>query len=330
MAEPSLILRWVALWHERVGKWQRRVSLGLVLAALIGAAHLGRIGTPGARLGALALLLVSSALGIARVVRERRALSTPRAALRRIVVPIDPEGGAKALRAEALVTRARDDQNAGSLELSRLHLSRVLARVSIDRVERAARQHGLRLFWVAFGLIFAALAGVFVAPMRVVEGLDVLLARRGVAPVPLEWLQTVRVTVQPPSYLRKAEHAIMPWGSAELPAGSSIVVRGVPARLGRSLVLGDGKTEVEFIDDGADGVVARWALDGDTTLRVMARFGAVVVPEPQALEIKSLEDRLPEVVLEGAPQSLALKELERLEFRYLVKDDNGLEQIDLV
>jgi hypothetical protein len=329
--EPGLIPRWVALWHERVGKVQRRVSLSLVFAAWVAAAHLGRLGTPAARLAAASLVVFAAALGIGLVLRERRALATPRAALRRIVVPVDAELGEKALRAEALVTRATSDRSAGSLELARSHFARVLSKVSLERLAEAARVRGRRLGLVALALVVAGAAAIAVGPMRVIEGLDVLFARRGVAPIPLSWLDTVSVTVQPPSYLRAAERAILPWGVAELPEGSQLVVRGVPLRPGRRLVLADGKTEVEFVDDGADGVVARWTLAADNTnLRVAARFGGVLVPDPENLEIIALRDRVPEVVLEGAPRSLALKELERLEFRYLVGDDHGLEQIDLV
>lgn len=326
----ALLLRWVALWHQNVGSWQRRVSISLVFAAVIGAAHLGRLGVPAARLAALALALSAAALAIGLVLRERRALATPRAVLRRIVVPVDPELGRKALRAEALVVRAANDRTVGSLELARSHLARVLGSVSLERLTVAARVRAHRLAFVAFGLILLAGLALGVAPMRVVEGVDVLLARRGVAPLPLSWLEMVSVTVQPPTYLRAAEQAILPWGVAELPEGSRIVVRGLPLREHRKLVLADGQKEVAFVDDGAGGVVARWTLVANSTLRVAARFGEVLIPDPERLEIQAVRDRVPQVALDGAPRQVALKQLERLEFRYLVSDDHGLEQVDLV
>ncbi|HET9933956.1 MAG TPA: DUF4175 domain-containing protein, partial [Polyangiaceae bacterium] len=105
---------------------------------------------------------------------------------------------------------------------------------------------------------------------------------------------------------------------------------GIPLRAGRRLVLTDGEHETEFVDDGNGGVVARFKLDADRTMYVAARFGGVVIREPDRLEIKALRDEAPKIELEGAPRTLSLEEVEGVELRYAVQDDHGLRQIDLV
>lgn len=330
MAEPSPILRWVALWHERVGRWARVLRRVVILAAIVFAAHVARTGTVPARASAGGLIVLAIVAMVVFRVRSRRALASPRGVIQRVLVPADPELGARALRAQALAERALDDSTVGSRELAELHLTRVLTRASSDRITLAATRRGRLLAWTALVLGGAAAVALFFEPMRVVEGLDVLAARRGIAPVPLTWLETVRVTVQPPAYLRTSEFSVLPWGEADLPAGSVVVVRGVPERGGRRLVLEDGKTEVEFVDDGAGGAVARWTLRDSATLRVSARFGDVLIREPQALELRAQPDAVPKIELEGAPRTISLRDLERLELRYLASDDHGLRQIDLV
>jgi hypothetical protein len=166
-------------------------------------------------------------------------------------------------------------------------------------------------------------------PARTIEGLDVLAARRGVAPLDMVWLEGLTVVVQPPPYLRTPEHRLQPRGDSA-PEGSTLVVRGTPPRLGRRLVLSDGEREVPFTTDGTDGQVARWTVKGDATLHVAARFGDVLIREPEPLEVQGIPDVVPLVVLEGAPRRLELAELDRLELRYMAVDDHGLREIDLV
>ncbi|HEX7450876.1 MAG TPA: DUF4175 domain-containing protein, partial [Polyangiaceae bacterium] len=162
------------------------------------------------------------------------------------------------------------------------------------------------------------------------EGLDVLFARHGVAPVAMSWLDLVRVTVQPPAYLRAPDRAVFPGlGSAEA-QGSAIAVRGLPLANGRHLVLSDGKREVPFVDDGAGGVVARYILNEDAQLHVAARFGNVLIPEPEVVTLEAVPDAAPEVLLEGAPDKVELRDFDRRELRYEASDDHGLREIDLV
>jgi hypothetical protein len=308
----------------------RLLSLALVLACVIGAGLLARFGTPLARSFAALVVVLSVLQVFLRHARDARDFRDVRRTIRRVLVPVDRALGERALRAAALAEQAERDPNVGSLELARLHFERQLARASLDAVD----QHGVRrATWLRGGavlLVLLAALGIGRDPARVLEGLDVLVARRGSAPVPMSWLDLVRVTVQPPAYLRRADRAIFPGlGSAEA-LGSAIVVRGVPLADGRQLVLSDGGREVPFVDDGAGGVVARYTLNANAELRVAARFGAVLISEPDHVLIEAVPDAAPVVELEGAPERVELRDFDRKELRYEASDDHGLREIDLV
>ncbi len=183
---------------------------------------------------------------------------------------------------------------------------------------------------VALGLLLIATLGVGRDPKRVFEGLDVLVARGGLAPVPMPWLDVVRVTVQPPAYLHLQDRSIFPGlGSAEA-RGSAVTVRGVPLSDGRRLVLTDGKREVPFVADGADGVVARYVLSENAELGIAARFGDVLIREAESVVLEAVPDHAPTVELEGAPERIELRDFDRRELRYEARDDHGLREIDLV
>jgi hypothetical protein len=146
----------------------------------------------------------------------------------------------------------------------------------------------------------------------------------------MSWLESLSVVSQPPAYLRVPDRRIDPAAGAFEPQGSTLVVRGEPIRPGRRLVLTDGKKEVPFTEDAALGVVARWTLTSDSELRVAARFGDVVIHDPGPVRVRSAPDLPPAVILEGAPKTLPLQGLERLELRYGASDDHGLREIALV
>lgn len=330
VSDSSSVLRLSALWQGQVGGRAGRVVLGLFATCLVFGAHLARLGTLWARIAVALLLLSVIVAGVVRRVRERRSLMSPRGVIKRVLVPTDAAAGERALRAEALVRATEADETSGSLELSRLHFRRVLERVSPEAVERAAGRHAARLSWTLLALVLSAGVGALFEPLRVVEGLDVLCARRGVAPLPLVWLSLVRVNVQPPAYLRSGEQAIFPTLRSELPQGSVVSVRGVPEARGRRLVLSDGQREVPFVDDASGSVVARWTLDANATLRVAARFGEVLVPEPEQLELVSVPDQAPQILLEDAPRAVELRAVDDVQFRYVASDDHGLREVDLV
>jgi hypothetical protein len=274
------------------------------------------------------------ALSVAQIfvqrVRDRRDFSDVRRTIRRVLLPVDRASGERALRAASLAERALSDPSSGSVELAQLHFRRQLDRAPLDAVDAHAARRASVLRLVALGLVALAAFAVGREPSRVLEGLDVLVARRGLAPVPMIWLDLMRVTAQPPAYLRASDRAIFPGlGSAEA-QGSAITVRGVPLAEGRHLVLSDGKREVPFVDDGSGGVVARYVLKEDAELRVAARFGGVLIQEPEGVTLEAVPDAAPVVDLEGAPERIELRDFDRRELRYEATDDHGLRQVDLV
>lgn len=326
---PSLH-RIASAWRQRVSTATRQLLFAALVFALFCGAHLARLGSDWAR-ALTALGLVAVVLGfVVRARRERRDWMDLRRTLRRAVVPAQPELGARALRAVTLLERTAGDTTVGSEHLARAHFERVVARVSVDAVESRAEHTARRVRLVMWLLAGSAFACVLVAPARVIEGIDVLVARNGRAPVPLPWLELSQVSVQAPAYLRMADRTVIPGLTARVASGSLVTVRGVPLREGRQLVLSDGSQEVPFVSDGAGGVVARWTLEKDAQLTVAARFGKVLIAEPEVLELKAMPDERPVVVLEGAPKTVELGDVSRVELRYEALDDHGLRQIDLV
>ena len=330
MSETSGLLRLSALWQAEVGRRARRVAFGAVVLALVVAAHVGRRGTLPARLGASALVGGVVVLAVVRGVRERRRLLTPQGVIRGVLGPTNPEAAARALRAHELVLETQTSTASGSPELAALHFRRVIERVSPEAVRTSAMRHAARLAWALLAVVLAIGALTLPDPMRIVEGLDIIAARHGFAPLEMPQLDLVRATAQPPSYLRESERALMIGAPTEQPEGSMISVHGIPLRPGRRLVLSDGQHETDFVDDGNGGVVARFKLEADRTLHVAARFGAVLIRESESLELKALRDEAPQIELEGAPRTLSLDEVDGFELRYSVEDDHGLRQIDLV
>jgi len=302
----------------------------LLLLAVCGGAHLARIGTPAARWGTVALIAVGVVLLVVRWRSEQRTFGDLGRTLARVLLPSDRQLGQRALRAVRLVERTAEDDSAGSPQLARVHFERLLARASLQAVQDAADKRAARWRTLMLALLLAIVAAFAVGPMRVIEGLDVLFARHGRAPLPLAWLDYMRVTAEPPAYLRLGERAVIPGLGASLPAGTLLTVRGVPRRDGRRLVLTDGEQEVPFVADGSGGVVARWTVNDSRDLEIAARFGTVLVGELEPISVRAVPDATPTVKLEGAPKTFELKKVDGIDIRYEASDDHGLKQIDLV
>ncbi|WP_437622530.1 DUF4175 family protein [Sorangium sp. So ce1151] len=328
---PALsIARLRSVWDAEVGPSARRALTAAACAGLFGAAHVARVGSPLARglAGAgLALLLAAIA---ARAVLARRRRGDARRTVREIIGRTDEALGAATLRALALVDRARADDRVGSPELAGLHLARLLGRASQARITPRARQAAARWAMAGLALGVAALAAAAIEPSRVVEGLDVLAARRGEAPLDLPWLEDIEMTATPPEYLHEGTEVLLPFATTMQPRGTVITVRGRPVRAGRALVLTDGGAEVPFVDDGKGGVIARWTLGDSTTLQAAARFGQVRVRQADAQRVVSLPDDAPRVTLEGAPRTVKLLDEPSIPLRYEITDDHGLREVDLV
>ncbi len=308
----------------------RWLGLSLLVALLVGAGLLARLGTPLARSAAALLLIFAVAQSFIGRARDRRDFRDVRRTIRRVLVPVDRAVGERALRAATLAEQAARDPRVGSVELAQLHFQRQLERAPLSAIEAEAARRARLLRLVALGLLLIAALGVGRDPSRVLEGLDVLVARRGLAPVPMPWLDSLRVTVQPPAYLHLQDRSIFPGlGSAEA-RGSAVTVHGVPLSDGRHLLLTDGKRDVPFVADGSGGVVARYVLNENAELRVAARFGQVLIREPEGIALEAVPDAAPTVELEGAPERIELRDFDRRELRYEAYDDHGLREVDLV
>jgi hypothetical protein len=324
--------------RQRATIWQRAVQgpAGFARQAawlgwLLGLALLARFGTPLARTGAVVGCLAAIGVAVGAWVWSRRRATDARHLVRQVIAPTDAQLGVKALRAAGLVERlTQEGGSATSRELARYHLDRLVEGASLERVQEAATRRAriYRLVGVAFGLGIGALGAL--AFRELLEGFDVLLARGARAPVPMVWTERLRIMAQPPAYLRIPPRRLLTGATSMLPQGTSLTLRARPLYAGRTLVLSDGEREVPFVNDGEGGVVAHYDVTDDAQLVIAARFGEVLISEPEMLHVIALSDEAPRVVLEDAPKSFKLSELERLELRWKAADDHGLTQIDLV
>jgi hypothetical protein len=330
LTEPLLQL--AEAWRSVTRSSRRRIAVAVVGLTWVLSLLLARHGTPRDRLIAALSIALSTLLAIGWRLLERRRLRDPGRIVRTLARAVDPDRADRALRALSLLGPGGDVRAEGtSVELARVHIARTLALLPSERiVERAARVAnivGIAAIVVGVGVLGLALANAW----SVLEGGDVLVARGGVAPAAMRWLDDIEVVARPPDYLHEIEHHELSLYPLALPYGTLVTLRGVPMHPGRRLLLSDGTTEVPFVDDGAGAVVARWPLTLGTTLHVVARFGAVVVREPEGLSLQSVPDAAPVVTLEGAPRQVRLlDETEDLPIRYEATDDHGLREVHLV
>jgi Domain of unknown function (DUF4175) len=330
LTEPLLQL--AEAWRSVTRSSRLRIAVALVGLAWVLALLFARHGTPRDRLIAVVAMGLSVALAVGWRVFERRRLRDPGRIVRSLARAVDPDRADRALRALSLIDPRGEVRSQGtSPELARLHITRTLALLPSERiVERAARMAsivGIAALVVAVCVLGLTLASAW----SLLEGGDILVARRGVAPVAMRWLDDIEVVARPPDYLHEPEHHDIALSPLALPYGTLLTLRGVAIHPGRRLLLADGTTEVPFVDDGAGAVVARWQLARSTTLHVVARFGQVAVPEPDALALRSIPDAAPVVTLEGAPRQVRLlDENEDLPIKYEATDDHGLREVHLV
>lgn len=138
------------------------------------------------------------------------------------------------------------------------------------------------------------------------------------------------MTGTPPAYLHEPEEMLAPFAPVALPRGSRIVVRGTTVHAGRQLkICTDGRNEVDFVNDGADGVVAHFPLTDDARLRVVAAFGDVRVPQADIELVTSIADERPRVKLEGAPRTVRILDEPTIQLTYEASDNHGLREVVL-
>ena len=318
------------MWRSHLATPLRRAGLCVFGLAFVVAAETARSGTWERRSIGVALFLGTVAILIGCFRAGRRAFDDPGRTIRALLVSADPKHGAKALRALRLLEESATSSARGSPELVRLHWERVLSAASETAVREVAVERARRWTWLAWVCGGASVLAVGIDPFRIVEGWDVMLARQGEAPVPMLWLDSVRLSARPPSYLRRASRPVSSQSVALLPVGTVITFRGFAVHDRRDLFVTDGKQSVPLVSDGSGGMVAHWTVMSDAELRVSARFGDVMIPGAEPVAVVAIEDQAPNVELEGAPTRLRLAEVTELNLVWRATDDHGLRQVDLV
>lgn len=320
------------LWREAVRVPRMRAIVALFALVLVVSMLVARQGTTVTRVGAIALLVGSSIAVAALAWRERRTWDDPSLVIERLAGRAMPEQAKKAQRAIALLDEDGEPKEDGtSPALTRMFVARALAAIPNDRIAEAAGRTARRFHLGALGIALATIVAFGTNPWGVIEGFDVLIAHKGEAPFGMRWLEGPKLTARPPDYLHQDERVVRIYGEVSLPRGTVITFRGAQEHAGRRLLLTDGQSEVPFVDDGAGQVVARWPIEGDCELRVLARFGDVRIADSEATSIKSIADKVPIVTLEGAPMQLHLAQMaEDVPIKYEATDDHGLREVDLV
>lgn len=324
------LVRLATLWRAQVDRPARRALTAILVTGAFATSHLARVGTPLARLSALSILLGLLAAALVVALRAKRAFQSDRGIIRRVLFSTDREWGRRALRAIGLVERSRAFPDESSPELAQLHFDRVLTRVTDERISERASVSARRWHFLGMTAGVIALVSVLPAPFRVVEGLDILFARGGEAPVPFDWLDDLLVAAHPPPYLHQPDSVRTGFARLSLPRGTIVSVRGRAVHEGRSLVLYDGVQEIPFVDDARGGLVARATLGESTQLRIGARFGGVLIPQSGVFDLLSIPDLAPLVTVEDAPRSVRLLEEPEVTLSYEAHDDHGLREIQLV
>ncbi|HEX7664103.1 MAG TPA: DUF4175 domain-containing protein, partial [Polyangiaceae bacterium] len=296
-----------------------------------------RLGTMRSRLGALVVIVLAVVAFVLARRREKKQWNDDAWIVRRVAGGVDPERAERALRALSLVDANGKATTPGtSSSLARLHVVRTLEALPGDRIAAAARRHGTRLGILAGGFALAAVVLFVTSPWGAFEGADILFARHGIAPLAMRWIGDTELEARPPDYLHQPTMEESPYRPSSLPRGTLLTFRGVATHDGRKLALSDGISEVPFVEDGNGKVVARWPLAESAELKIVARFGDVVIEEPDATTITSIADEAPKVTLEGAPRQVQLAptngadDVTEIPIRYEATDDHGLREVHLV
>ncbi len=313
----------------------RLAILSWLVASFVVWMLVARIGLPWARVSAG----VGMGLGIFAVFVVgrwiRRRWREPERALFLALRGVDTTLGERARRAFSTYRRLKSPEpgraSGESPELAAVHLERVLDQVPLDSLrERGALVRKVRLALI-LPLLVVAIGVFWTQPLLLLEGVDVLFARKGVGPFPIAYTADVRVTAELPAYLDGTgkKRAVSPELTA-VPQGSEIEIRVLPRFTGRKLLLTDGLQEIPLVSDGQGGFVARWMADEPAVLRVATRLGEVLLLDESATAVSPILDQAPRVRLSGAPARKKLEELDEIELDYTALDDHGITQIDLV
>lgn len=330
MARLGSVAKLVEPWRTRTAPALRRACVGAAGLALACGLSLARLGSTSSRVFAVIVFFAGALPFLFATLVFRRRSRDPRVALAATLVRTEPALGAAALRACALAERTALREDTGSSELAKLHFERLLGRARIGLLVGHAEAQAWRLTLLGVVLAVAGFGIVAPDPFKMVEALDVLFARHGQAPLPVAWLADWVVVATPPAYLGEPTELLEPARPAALPVGTVLTLRARPLHRGRAFVLGDGKRETPFQDDGQGGIVATWIVEDDAALRVGARFGAVLIREADRIELEAIVDRVPVVRVEHAPATFTLLDHPRIPLHWEASDDHALTEVQLV
>lgn len=313
----------------------RRPRFFLVLYALLGAmvggALLARAGTPLAR-GLAAAIMVGPLfvlLGIALWHRRRQDDLLERAV--RATVSVDAELGARMQRAARLLETLASKPTGESVQLSAAHLEQLVLDVPAAEIELSARKRGRVLGWAALVLALGLVLSTWGRVLPIVEGMYVLVAQRGVAPLRISYVQESELIADLPAYVAgTARQVPVLYEDVLLPSGTEITWRMVPRAAERKYVVTDGLRDVPFVSDGRGSWVARLRVDDSSELRVAAVFGEVKIENDERLRVSTVPDRPPTVTLLGGPREVRIAELDRVPIEFVAQDDYGLSLVELV
>lgn len=319
--------------------WRPQASSRVVLClaafglAILGCLVVARFGTDLARVLVAVCLLTSFASVIVFVSWVRRKRKDVPFGLQQALKRLPSEFAGQVERAYRLFSNLQSQPSGAgsSLELAQLHASRLLKRVDLEQIFEIAKRAKTTTLRYALFLCATCTLFLFCWSLELLEGLDVLIARGGVGPFPIAYVDDIEITAEWPSYLdgtgeRRRLHSEL----TGVPQGTEIEVRVVPLVQGRKLLLTDGNEQVALVSDGQGGLVGRWVADDPAALKVAARFGGVLLYDHHQTRVEPLDDRAPSVVLVQAPQTIALSALDRLDLTFVAADDHGLHQVDLV
>lgn len=326
----------IARAFRRPLRFPRRLFwITILLLSFLGFTLLARFGVSWARVTAglgLGLTLVLT------FVFSRRARKRWQDSLRSLFLSLrlwDEERARQAVRALRTYRRLESSPDPAktreSRDLARVHVNRVLDAIPIVEIEKMSQRLRRRRLWLVVPILFTSLLFVWLRPLLLLEGIDVLFARKGVGPFPIAYVSDLRVTAELPAYLDGAgKKRALASEVVAVPQGSEVEVRVIPRVTGRKLVLTDGMKEVPLVSDGQGGLVARWSATDAAMLRVATRLGEVLLYDGNATLLAPLEDKAPKVRLAGAPARKQLEEVEEVLLEYLAMDDHGITQVDLV
>ena len=188
-----------SVWKDTLRAPRRRAVFAALALVFVVAMLVARMGTVRARVASAGILALAAAGAVAIVVRERRIWNDPRAVIGRIANRADPERAGRALRALTLLDEDGEPKDTStSPALARLHVARQLAALPHDRISAEAGAAARRTNIVAIALAVGVLGLGGSHAFSVLEGADVLVARGGVAPLGLPYIQDMTLMARPP------------------------------------------------------------------------------------------------------------------------------------